>query len=199
MNKREFLDKLREGLCGLPREDVEERVTFYGEMIDDRMEEGMSEDEAVADVGAVEDIVAQIVSEYPLSRLVKARVKPKRTLEGWEILLLILGSPVWLSLLIGAISVIVSLYAAIWSVVITLGAVFVSLAACLFGGVVLGIALAVQGRVVSGFAVLGAALVCAGVAILVAFLCQLAVKGTLLLTKKTALGIKKIFMKRGNE
>jgi hypothetical protein len=33
----------------------------------------------------------------------------------------------------------------------------------------------------------------------VAFLCQLAVKGTLLLTKKTALGIKKIFMKRGNE
>ena len=199
MNKREFLDKLREGLCGLPREDVEERVTFYGEMIDDRMEEGMSEDEAVADVGTVEDIVAQIVSEYPLSRLVKARVKPKRTLEGWEILLLILGSPVWLSLLIGAISVMVSLYAAIWSVVITLGAVFVSLAACLFGGVVLGVALAVQGRAISGFAVLGAALVCAGVAILVAFLCQLAVKGTLLLTKKTALGIKKIFMKRGDE
>ena len=199
MNKREFLDKLREGLCGLPREDVEERVTFYGEMIDDRMEEGMSEDEAVADVGTVEDIVAQIVSEYPLARLVKERVKPKRALEGWEILLLILGSPVWLSLLIGAISVMVSLYVAIWSVIITLGAVAVSLATCLLGGVVLGIALAVQGRAVSGFAVLGAGLVCAGVAILMAFLCQFTVKGTLLLTKKMALGIKKVFMKRGNE
>ena len=199
MTKAEFLSSLQIKLCGLPSDEVREHVTFYGEMIDDRMEEGMSEDEAVADVGTVEDIVAQIVSEYPLARLVKARVKPKRTLEGWEILLLILGSPVWLSLLIGAISVIISLYAAIWSVVITLGAVFVSLAACLFGGVILGIALAVQGRAISGFAVLGAALVCAGVAILVAFLCQLAVKGTLLLTKKTALGIKKIFMKRGNE
>lgn len=47
MNKQEFLVKLRKGLSGLPKEDIEERLTFYSEMIDDRMEEGLSEEEAV--------------------------------------------------------------------------------------------------------------------------------------------------------
>ena len=38
MNKSEFLEELRKGLAGLPKDDVEERLTFYGEMIDDRIE-----------------------------------------------------------------------------------------------------------------------------------------------------------------
>ena len=48
MNKQEFLDELRKGLCGLPSEDIEERINFYSEMIDDRMEEGLTEEESVA-------------------------------------------------------------------------------------------------------------------------------------------------------
>ena len=50
MNKTEFLNELKDGLSGLPREDVEERLSFYGEMIDDRVEEGMTEEEAVAGI-----------------------------------------------------------------------------------------------------------------------------------------------------
>ena len=57
MNKQEFLAGLQKGLSGLPQEDVEERLTFYGEMLDDRMEEGLSEEEAVAAAGSVEEIV----------------------------------------------------------------------------------------------------------------------------------------------
>ena len=38
MTKQEFLARLREGLRGLPEADIEERLTFYGEMLDDRME-----------------------------------------------------------------------------------------------------------------------------------------------------------------
>ena len=37
--------------------DLEERLTFYSEMIDDRMEDGMSEAEAVAAIGEVEEKV----------------------------------------------------------------------------------------------------------------------------------------------
>ena len=48
MGKQEFLAQLRKGLQGLPQEDIEERLTFYSEMIDDRMEEGLSEEEAVS-------------------------------------------------------------------------------------------------------------------------------------------------------
>ena len=48
MTKQEFLNQLRMGISGLPQEDISERLTFYREMIDDRMEEGLSEEEAVA-------------------------------------------------------------------------------------------------------------------------------------------------------
>lgn len=48
MLKEEFLAQLRGGLAGLPQEDLEERLAFYSELLDDRMEEGLSEAEAVA-------------------------------------------------------------------------------------------------------------------------------------------------------
>ena len=33
MNKQEFLTELRKGLSGLPQNDIEERLAFYGEML----------------------------------------------------------------------------------------------------------------------------------------------------------------------
>ena len=42
MNKQEFLAHLRKGLSGLPQNDIEKRLNFYGEMLEDRMEEGLS-------------------------------------------------------------------------------------------------------------------------------------------------------------
>ena len=63
MTKVKFLMLMHEKLAGLPRDEVEERLTFYCEMIDDRIEEGLTEEEAVAAVGSVEEISAQITSE----------------------------------------------------------------------------------------------------------------------------------------
>lgn len=97
MNKQEFLAELRKGLHGLPQNDIEERLTFYNEMIDDRMEEGLTEDAAVSEIGTVNEVISQIVTETPLSKIVKEKVRPKRTLRVWEIVLLALGSPIWLS------------------------------------------------------------------------------------------------------
>ena len=99
MRKQEFLTLLRERLSGLPQADVEERLAFYSEMIDDRMEEGFSEEEAVGQIGSIEEIVSQIVVETPLSKIVKENVRRKPRRKGWETLLLVLGFPVWLPLL----------------------------------------------------------------------------------------------------
>ena len=63
MNKQEFLMQLRKGLSYMPQEDIEERLTFYSEMIDDRMEEGLSEEDAVLAVGPVDDIISQYGGE----------------------------------------------------------------------------------------------------------------------------------------
>ena len=92
MNKQEFLAALQSGLRGLPRGDIQHWVEFYREMVEDRMEDGMSEEEAVAALGPVRDIVAQILSETPLPRLVHEKVKPKRPMKAWEIILLVLGA-----------------------------------------------------------------------------------------------------------
>ena len=80
MTKMVFLLRLQAQLQGLPPQEVEERLHFYGEMIDDRMEEGVSEEEAVAAVGSVEEIVQQILADTPLTALIKEKVRPKRRL-----------------------------------------------------------------------------------------------------------------------
>ena len=54
MNKQQFLDELRKRLCGLSQDDIEEKLLFFEEMIDDRMEEGESEVEAVSAVGELD-------------------------------------------------------------------------------------------------------------------------------------------------
>jgi len=196
MSKQEFLFQLRKGLLGLPQEDIEERLTFYSEMIDDRMEEGIPEEEAVSAVGSVDKIVAQIVADIPLTKLVKEKIKPKKRLRTWEIVLLALGSPIWLSLLIAAFAIILSFYASLWAVIISLWAVFASVAACALGGVAAGIVIACSGNALSGITMLAAGIVCAGLSIFMFYGCKVAIKGILLLTKKFAVWIKNCFIKK---
>ena len=110
MTKTEFLDELRSRLSGLPQSDLDERLLYFREMIDDRMEDGLTEEEAVSDIGSVDEIVDHIMEETPLSKLVRENAKRTRALKAWEILLLVLGAPLWLSLILAAIAVCLSLY-----------------------------------------------------------------------------------------
>ncbi len=196
MGKQEFLTQLRKGLQGLPQEDIEERLTFYSEMIDDRMEEGLSEEEAVSATGSVEEIVRQIVGDTPLSKLAKERIKSKRRLKTWEIVLLVLGSPIWIPLGIAAIAVGFSLYVSIWSGIISLWAGVVSLMGCAIGGIVGGIASFCSGDTLTGVAVLAAGLVCTGLSILLCLGCNAVSKGILILTRKFAAWVKGCFMQK---
>lgn len=196
MSKQEFLVQLRKGLSGLPKDDVEERLAFYSEMIDDRMEEGSTEEEVVSEVGNVDEIVSQIIEDMPLVKLVKEKAKPKRMLRAWEIVLLILGSPLWLSLLLAVVAVIFSIYLVLWSVIISLWSVFGSILGCGFGGIVAGIGFAVSGNGFTGVVLIGAGMVCIGLAVFLFYGCKAATKGILLLTKKIALGIKNCFINK---
>ena len=55
MRKQEFLDRLERLLACLPADQVAESKAFYAEVIDDRMEDGMTEEEAVAAMGSPGD------------------------------------------------------------------------------------------------------------------------------------------------
>ena len=63
MRKEEFLTALRANLTGLSPEGVEKLVEFCSEMIDDRMEDGLTEEEAVAAAGPLDELVKQAKTE----------------------------------------------------------------------------------------------------------------------------------------
>lgn len=196
MKRLEFLLQLRERLSCLPQDDMEERLTFYNEMIDDLMEEGLSEQEAVAQIGNVNEIASQILQDTPLSTLVKERIKPKQRMKPWQIVLLAVGSPLWFSLLMAALAVGICLYTVLWVLVICLWAVFASVAACALGGMVGGGIFAATGNRLAGIATIGAALVCAGVSIFLFCGCKAATKGAARLTGKIISATKRCFMKK---
>lgn len=197
MTKQEFLADLREGLSGLPQSDIEERIAFYSEMIDDRMEEGLSEQEAVAAVGSVNDIILQVVDEYPFPELIKVRIRSRKPMSMLTIVLLILGSPIWLSLLIAAFAVLLSLYVVLWSVIVAFWSVFVALFGSSLGVLVGGVYLLCSGNTLTGLVAIAAALVCGGLAIFAFFGCKAATKGVARLTKSVLLTIKKACMRKG--
>lgn len=194
MTKLEFLSALRERLFGLPNEDIEKSVEYYSEMIDERMEDGVAEEAAVQAVGSIEEIVSGVLADTSLPKLVKEKVKPKRSLKAWEIVLLVLGSPIWFSLLLAAVILLLSVYIVLWSVVIVLYSVMVTFGAGTVAGLLGMLPLVVSGNIAQGLLFLGAGLICAGLAVLTFHLSNAAAKGVAILGKKLFIGIKRGFI-----
>lgn len=109
MTKQEYLSAIRGKIRKMPADDIDKFMDYYSEMIDDRMEDGLSEEDAVADMDAPDDVVDQILADMPLTKLVKEKIKPSHRLKAWEIILLILGSPIWAPLLLTAIVLIITM------------------------------------------------------------------------------------------
>ena len=170
MDKNTFLTQLQKRLKGLPEEDLQRTMEYYREMIEDRMEEGLTEEEAVADMGSIEEIAEPLLPK-----------SSKRKIKAWEITLLILGFPVWFPLLVAAGAVINSVIASIY-------AVDISLAASCLGGVLCAIVYLIQCNWAGAAFLLGAGLVCGGLAILSFW-------GSNLLMKVCFNAIKKSFRK----
>lgn len=196
MNKEAFVSELREKLSGLPKKEVEDRLNFYLEMIDDRMEDGAGEETAISEIGSVEEIAAQIIAEIPLTKIVKEKIRPKKKRRAWEIVLIAVGSPLWAPLLLAAIIVILALYIVLWALILSIWAVFVALAVCGGGGLLIGAAYLFTGHPASGSFLISASLLSAGLSIFLFFGCLAATKGTLLLTKKIILKIKNSFVRK---
>lgn len=217
MTKKEFLALLKNALYGLPEEDIRESLVFYNEMIADRMEEGLTEEEAVEDIGSISEIAAQIKAEK--SPVASTDTKPTkshaiaRKLSATEITLIVLFSPIWLSLIAAAFAVVISVFAAalsvgisliaaafilaimfivvIWVIGITLCVIDLSLIAASVGGVMTFV-YAIKGSFVYGTFILGAALVCAGLSVFAIALTKKMLPALVVFTKKFTLESLKV-------
>jgi len=68
MNKQQFLNELSEKFAAVPHGEAWRILSFYSEAIDDRMEDGMSEADAVAAMGSAESIAREVLGDAPPRR-----------------------------------------------------------------------------------------------------------------------------------
>ena len=197
MSKSEFLNALENALCGLPQADLQKSLDFYTEMIDDRIEDGISEEEAISQIGSIEEIVEQILNDTPITKLVKQKIKPSRRMGVGEILLLVLGSPIWLSLLIATFAVVLAIYIALWAVIIALWACEVAFIGGALGGFASAAIIFATGQnIYAGLMMLAAGLFLVGFSVFFFFVCKWASKGMIWLSRKITLWIKSLFLRK---
>ena len=128
MTKEIFLRELSRKLHQLPEKEVEQRLSYYEEMLDDMKEDGISEEEAVAKLGNINEIAEEILCEQPLPAMVKNRVRPKNGWTAAAVTVAVLGAPLWIPLLLALVMTVAAIAISIAAVILSLFAVVAAFA-----------------------------------------------------------------------
>ena len=183
----ENLKALREEK-GLSQEELATKMNVVRQTVS-KWEKGLSTPDADMLLKLAEVLgtsVAVLVGESALneSEPHPEAKSPRKHLSVLEIVLLILGSPVWMSLLVSALAVVASLYVSWWAILASLWAVFGAFSGCAVGGVIAGVGIICGREPFSGIAIIGLSLALSGFAIFLFFGCKESTKWTLICTKK---------------
>ncbi|MBO4904728.1 MAG: DUF1700 domain-containing protein [Lachnospiraceae bacterium] len=133
MSREEYLSGLKQKLTENDIPGVDAMIEFYDEAIADRIEDGMSEDEAVEAMEDADSIVKAAKLDKPITALMADKVKEKHKEADSNghgtlfVVLMIVGFPIWFPLLISFLAIIFSLYISMWAVVVSIYAVELSL------------------------------------------------------------------------
>ena len=201
MNKKEFLDEVRGRLSGLPEADIDKALEFYEESIQDRIDDGLTEDQAVAGVGTPEEVAEQILMDTPLSKIVKANIKTseRKSVRVWEIILIVLGFPIWFSLLMACFAIVLAIAIIFVALIIVFFAVVLAFGVAGIAGLFAGIFALVTGKGMAALLAIGVSLILIGLALLL-FLPAKALSIWLIeLMGKFVKWIKSLFVKRKNK
>jgi uncharacterized membrane protein len=166
MNKSDFLNKLSASLALLPKYEIDKSISYYEEIINDRIEDGMSEEDAVAALGDIDSIAENIKYDMSIPALMKAKVnesKSKASNKGIWLTLVILGFPLWFPLLAAFASVFLALYVSVWAIIFSLYAVVLSLGVSCAASLVAGFAFCFVKTVSLSLCAFGAALLCGAI------------------------------------
>lgn len=200
MTKLQFLYELDEKLSMLSEADRNKSLEYYSEMIDDRMEDGLSEKAAVAALGSIDEIYNDIISEMPLHRIIGAKIKrpssSSTSRSVWMWILIIFGFLVFgLPIIAAAFATVVSIYASILAVVVSLWAVPISLLALGAAGVVLFFPFLFMGIPFKAIFMLGAGIFSLGLVYPFFYIAKWSTKGTIVISKGLFTLIKKTIVR----
>lgn len=128
MRKREFINRLKRATNDFSYSEQKDILDYYSELIEDRIENGQREDDAVASLGSIDIIIDDILEGHKnnqseeveptlYSKRSKKRKTKIRSMSVAGIILLIILSPLILSLFVAVVSLIIGLGAAAISLV----------------------------------------------------------------------------------
>ncbi len=115
MSKSIFIDTLRGLLEPLNKEERDKFISYYEEIIEDYKESGLTEQEVIDKIGSPQSIANDILSEQNSINI------PSSNSKILNKILLILGFPLWGSLLLTAVLFILSVYIVILCILFTTG------------------------------------------------------------------------------
>lgn len=201
MNKQEYLDTLRAALETKNAANVDGMIEYYDEMICDRMEDGMSEEDAVAALPAVHKVVEDAMLDMPIHKLATARVRESREKAEKKghgaiwIVLAVLGFPIWFPLAITLITLVLVFMLVLFIFVGVLYIVDISIGASALAVLLGGLSFTLGVFTFPGFLTgLGGALVLGAICILLIKPLNIVAKAVARFCGAVLIGIKKMFI-----
>lgn len=135
MLKPEFINSLSYALRELPQQERDKIISYYMELIDDKMESGKPEEEIIAEFGDINTLAGTIISESNSTinedMISKSQSSPsdrkKLPVPAWLIILLIIFSPFIFAIAVAAFSVALGLLITAFALVFSFFVVSVAL------------------------------------------------------------------------
>lgn len=129
MNKTQFCALLENKLKPyLSPKEMYKTLNFFEEMIDDRIDEGLSEEEAVSQLGDIDIIVDQILDEHNIGKKQTKlvwRFVPRKIPTELGFIITVLLLPVWITIFALGASLFIVILSIIFSIVLTIIAIFI--------------------------------------------------------------------------
>lgn len=187
MNKTEFINKVKQGLDNISKEEQENALRYYVEYFQDAGEE--NEEEVIKELGTPEEVVAKIKSEMSALEETNEKGEVKKT-EPWIVVLLILASP----FIFAGLAILASLILALFCVIFAFA---ISGFALIFAGIVCTVVsfMAIPTSFASFMFLLGVGLVSMAIGmffgLLTYHMARLVANGTVSLCQKIWRGVKR--------
>ncbi|MBQ6143103.1 MAG: DUF1700 domain-containing protein [Clostridia bacterium] len=171
MNKAEFLNDLKFKLNFLSEEEREKTLNYYNEIIEDRIESGMSEEKAVSQMESTKVISEKLKPKENIQKTTSEKIldfiDTLLTKHGYLFMLaiLIFSFPIWSPIVATVLTFIAGILIFIGVVLLFIFLMIATGAICTVAGLIIGISFLTQ-SLLSAIAALGISMIFAGITIL---------------------------------
>ncbi len=192
MNRKKFIDILKEELSKLPDEEIDAAIEYYEEYFDEAGAE--NEEEVLSELGSPKKVASQIKSEYAVRLLDSDEVHTARkgfSAVKWT-LIGICSAPISIPVIIVLITMVIVTFTVFISVAASLLLSLIAAAAASIGALVLGV-LAIPVAISTSCFFIGCGLMGLGISVILGYL---VIKGVRLAVSAMVKGIKNSNEKR---